>query len=40
VLNACRPKYDGNGESETQPEFVTKHRNGVPGVTVVGLVKV
>ena len=27
-------------ESETQPEFVTKHRNGVPLVTVVGFVKV
>ena len=40
VLNVRRPKYDGNCESETQPEFVAKHRNGVPGVTIVGLVKV
>ena len=40
VLNVRRPKYDRNCESETQPEFVAKHRNGVPGVTVVGPVKV
>jgi hypothetical protein len=40
--SAERPptKYDGNCESETQPEFVAKDSSGVPGVTVPGPVKV
>jgi hypothetical protein len=33
-------KTNGNCESETQPEFIAEHGNGVPGVTVVAAVNV
>ena len=34
------PEDDGNCEGETQPKLVAKHRNGMPGVTVVAPVSV
>jgi len=40
VLNVGRPEDYGNCESETQPEFIAEHGNGVPGVTVVAAVNV
>src|SRR5271165_544176 len=35
LLNVGRPKYDRNRESETQPELVAKHGDGVASVTVM-----
>ena len=39
-MNVGRPEDYGNCESETQPEFIAEHGNGVPGVTVVAAVNV